>query len=48
MKDVWVLARLRRDESRVLSNEKRLGKGIKCETAGPLEGAINSLAWLEH
>lgn len=42
MKDVWVLARQMGDMSRVLGNEKRLGKGTKCETAGALKGAKNS------
>lgn len=35
------------DGSRVLGNEKRLGKGTQCERAGPLKGTINSPARLE-
>ena len=45
---MWVLARQMGDRSRVLGNEKKLGKGTKCEIAGPLRGTINSLAWLEN
>lgn len=45
---MWVLARWMGDGSRVLGNEKRLGKGTECEIAGSLKGTINSLAWLEH
>ena len=26
----------------------RLGKGTKCEAAGPPKGTINNAAWLEH
>lgn len=38
---MWVLARQMGDKSRVLGNKKKLGKGTKCETAGPLRGTIN-------